>query len=60
MGRNAGTQIFWSTLRNGSDNFTIWYCQQHGKWDQKNNIDYQTSQDTLQLEATLTHGCSNP
>ncbi len=33
MGRNSGSQIFW-TESNTNDKFT-WYCQQHGKWDQE-------------------------
>ncbi len=57
MGRNAASQIFWSMSVDTDPKIqTTWYCQQHGKWDQVQNIDPLISILTLKPHLESDHG----
>ncbi len=57
MGRNSGSQITWSQLSQDSNtHHSIYYCQQHAKWDQIANATLATAFATLKTHIETQHG----
>ncbi len=58
MGRNAGSQVFWTHVFGGTDHIITHVCQQHGEWDQLTNVAYTTATNVLMAQHIGTdHGC---
>ncbi len=50
MGRNSGSQIFWTQVQEGAGHITTYYCQQHAVWEQG------TDNNILKNHTTTVHG----
>ncbi len=57
MGRNAGTQFFWTHAHNGTSNNIEFQCQQHAMFEQKQHSGLGAASSVLKTHIEVNHGC---
>ncbi len=57
MGRNSGSQVHMSMVKDADGDYIYtWYCQQHVKWDQIENVGKVNAFATMKTHLETQHG----
>ncbi len=58
MGRNSGSQIFWTNAWDGTGHTFTYYCQQHAEYEKRTAVGSLPAMFNLEGHFEGEHGCS--